>query len=44
MFGMGAGTQATRRGAPQGRYDPGVVLSAIGLACLGLVMVASSSI
>ena len=44
MFGMGAGTQATRRGAPQGRYDPGVVLSALGLACLGLVMVASSSI
>jgi cell division protein FtsW len=36
--------QATRRGAPQGRYDSGVLLSAIGLASLGLVMVASSSI
>ncbi len=44
MFGMNAGTQATRRGVPQGRYDPGVVLSALGLASLGLVMVASSSI
>ena len=44
MFGMNVSTQATRRGAPQGRYDPGVVLSALGLACLGLVMVASSSI
>lgn len=45
MFGMDdVNTQATRRGAPQGRYDPGVVISAIGLACLGLIMVASSSI
>lgn len=44
MFGMTASSQATRRGAPQGRYDPGVVLSAIALASLGLVMVASSSI
>jgi cell division protein FtsW len=37
-------SQATRRGAPQGRYDSGIVLSAIGLASLGLIMVASSSI
>ena len=44
MFGIDAGTQATRRGAPQGRYDPNIVLSAFGLACLGLIMVASSSI
>lgn len=36
--------QATRRGDPQGSYDTGIVLSAIGLASLGLVMVASSSI
>ena len=36
--------QATRRGAPKGSYDTGIVLSAIGLASLGLVMVASSSI
>ncbi|MEO7936784.1 MAG: putative lipid II flippase FtsW [Dokdonella sp.] len=41
---MSASSQATRRGAPQGRYDTGVVLSAIGLASLGLIMVASSSI
>ncbi len=44
MFGMSASSQATRRGAPQGRYDTGVMLSAIGLASLGLIMVASSSI
>jgi cell division protein FtsW len=44
MFGAGASTQATRREAPKGRYDPGVVLSAFGLASLGLIMVASSSI
>lgn len=44
MFGMSTSTQATRRSAPQGRYDPGVVLSAIALASLGLIMVASSSI
>lgn len=44
MFGMSASSQATRRGAPQGRYDTGVVLSAVGLASLGLIMVASSSI
>ncbi|MEP6882310.1 MAG: putative lipid II flippase FtsW [Dokdonella sp.] len=41
---MSASSQATRRGAPQGRYDTGVVLSAVGLASLGLIMVASSSI
>lgn len=44
MFGMTASSQAKRRGAPQGRYDRGVVLSAVGLASLGLIMVASSSI
>ena len=44
MFGIAASSQAKRRGAPQGRYDPGVLLSAIGLASLGLIMVASSSI
>ena len=44
MSGNSATTQATRRGAPQGRYDLGIVLSAIGLASLGTIMVASSSI
>lgn len=44
MIATTASSQATRRGAPQGRYDPGIVLPAIGLASLGLVMVASSSI
>jgi cell division protein FtsW len=44
MHGTNASSQATRRGAPEGRYDAGIVLAAIGLASLGLVMVASSSI
>lgn len=44
MFGMTANSQAKRRGAPQGQYDRGIVLSAVGLASLGLIMVASSSI
>ena len=44
MFTTTNTSQATRRGAEEGRYDRGVVLSAIGLASLGLVMVASSSI
>jgi cell division protein FtsW len=36
--------QATRRSELPGRYDRGLLLSALGLAGLGLVMVASSSI
>ncbi len=36
--------QATRRGAPAGRYDTGLLLAAVLLASLGVVMVASSSI
>ncbi len=44
MFGLTENSQARRRGAPQGRYDPGVILPAIGLASLGVIMVASSSI
>ena len=44
MLGLSTSTQATRRSAPQGRYDAGVLYSAIGLASLGLIMVASSSI
>jgi cell division protein FtsW len=36
--------QATRRGAPAGRYDAGLLLAAVLLASLGVVMVASSSI
>ena len=36
--------QATRRGAPVGRYDTGLLLAAVLLASLGVVMVASSSI
>ncbi|HET9031917.1 MAG TPA: putative lipid II flippase FtsW [Dokdonella sp.] len=44
MFESAANSQAKRRGAPQGRYDRGVILSALGLVSLGLIMVASSSI
>ena len=36
--------QATRRSELPGRYDRGLLLSALGLTGLGLVMVASSSI
>ncbi|ODU36459.1 MAG: cell division protein FtsW [Lysobacteraceae bacterium SCN 69-25] len=36
--------QATRRSELPGRYDRGLLLAALGLAGLGLVMVASSSI
>lgn len=36
--------QATRRSELPGRYDRGVLLSALGIAALGVVMVASSSI
>ena len=42
MFGFGQ--QATRRDDSAGRYDPVIVLAALGLASLGVVMVASSSI
>lgn len=44
MLGMSTSTQATRRSAPRGRYDAGIVISAVALASLGTVMVASSSI
>lgn len=44
MFGLTANSQAKRLAAPQGRYDPGVIVSAIGLVSLGVIMVASSSI
>jgi cell division protein FtsW len=37
-------SQAMRREELPGRYDPGVLLAAAALACVGLVMVASSSI
>ncbi len=39
-----APSQATRRVGPRGRYDPWLLLAAIGLAAFGIVMVASSSI
>ena len=41
---MMSDAQATRRSELPGRYDRGLLLSALGLAGLGLVMVASSSI
>ncbi|HET7267708.1 MAG TPA: putative lipid II flippase FtsW [Oleiagrimonas sp.] len=37
-------TQARRRQGPRGRYDTALLLTAIALASLGLIMVASSSI
>ncbi|MEO5811697.1 MAG: putative lipid II flippase FtsW [Rhodanobacter sp.] len=37
-------TQATRRDAPKGRVDPWLLVALIGLASVGVVMVASSSI
>lgn len=42
MFGFGQ--QATRNDDARGRYDAVIVLAALGLASLGVVMVASSSI
>jgi len=42
MFGFGQ--QATRRDEAAGHYDPVIVIAALGLASLGVVMVASSSI
>ncbi|MFZ2753030.1 MAG: putative lipid II flippase FtsW [Lysobacteraceae bacterium] len=41
---FGLGQQATRLDALPGRYDPWLIGSSIALACLGVVMVASSSI
>ena len=41
---LGFGQQATRLDALPGRYDPWLVGVALTLACLGVVMVASSSI
>jgi cell division protein FtsW len=41
---LGFGQQATRLDALPGRYDPWLLGAIIALACLGVVMVASSSI
>ncbi len=41
---LGFGHQATRLDALPGRYDPWLIGTSIALACLGVVMVASSSI
>ena len=41
---FGLSEQATRLDALPGRYDPWLIGSSIALACLGVVMVASSSI
>jgi cell division protein FtsW len=41
---FGFGPQATRLDALPGRYDPWLLGTSIALACLGVVMVASSSI
>lgn len=41
---FGLGHQATRLDALPGRYDPWLLGTSIALACLGVVMVASSSI
>ena len=41
---FGLGQQATRLDALPGRYDPWLLGASIALACLGVVMVASSSI
>lgn len=41
---FGFGQQATRLDALPGRYDPWLLGASIALACLGVVMVASSSI
>lgn len=43
MFGFGT-TQAVKRQGPRGRFDVLLLLALIGLASLGVVMVASSSI
>ena len=37
-------TQARRRQGPQGRFDLPLLVALVGLACVGLVMITSSSI
>src|SRR5690606_26460343 len=44
LFDFSSDSQAQRLGEVRGRYDGGVILAAVLLACLGAVMVASSSI
>jgi cell division protein FtsW len=41
---FGFGQQATRLDALPGRYDPWLLVASLALACIGVVMVASSSI
>jgi cell division protein FtsW len=43
MFGFGT-SQAKRRQGPRGKFDLPLLVALVGLACLGVVMVASSSI
>jgi cell division protein FtsW len=43
MFGFGT-SQAKRRQGPRGKFDLLLLVALVGLACLGVVMVASSSI
>jgi cell division protein FtsW len=43
MFGFGT-SQAKRRQGPRGKFDLPLLVALIGLACVGVVMVASSSI
>jgi cell division protein FtsW len=43
MFGFGT-SQAQRRQGPRGKFDLPLLVALVGLACLGVVMVASSSI
>ena len=42
MFGLS--TQAKRKSEDRGRYDLGILCAGLGLAALGVIMVASSSI
>ncbi|MGB4859426.1 MAG: putative lipid II flippase FtsW [Dokdonella sp.] len=41
---MPGGTQARRHVDVNGRYDTGLIVAAVALACLGIVMVGSSSV
>ncbi len=43
MFGFGT-SQAQRRQGPRGKFDLPLLVALVGLACVGVVMVASSSI
>ncbi|RUL62105.1 putative lipid II flippase FtsW [Dyella dinghuensis] len=43
MFGFGT-SQAKRRQGPRGKFDLPLLVALVGLACMGVVMVASSSI